>query len=104
MADPEDAGSSNYAAIGIFRRKAGRRAPAQRGSPNGIGQHRVRRDPRSECQGLVEEIANGSGEVPSLPKHKTIQAGSVLGLSCIKTAEEPDFGPLRQFVLAHPPS
>ena len=104
MADPEDDGSSNCAAIAMIRRKAGRRAPAQRAPPNGIGQHRVPRDPRSECQGLVEGIANGSGEVPSLPKHKTIQADSVLDLGCIKIAEEPSLGPLRRFNLAHPQS
>jgi hypothetical protein len=89
MADPEDDGSRNCAAIAMLRRKAGRRAPAQRGPPNGIGQHRGPRDPRSECQCLVEGIANGSGEVPSLPKHKTISADSVLALGCIKFAEEP---------------
>ena len=96
MEDPEDDGSSSCAAIAMLRRKAGRRAPAQRGPPNGSGQYRVRRDPRSECQGLVEEIANGSGEVPSLQKHKTIKGHRILGLSCIKTAEEPCFGPPSQ--------
>jgi hypothetical protein len=87
--NPGDNGNNNCAVIVTLQRISGRRDPARRGRSNGIGRHRARYGPASKCQGSGGEIANGSGEVPSPPNIKTIEADIVLVADCIKIAEEP---------------
>ena len=71
MGSPGGTGNTSYDGIATPRRKVGNLVPAQREPSIGIGPHLVQCDLRSECQGSEEGIANGLGEVPSLPKVKT---------------------------------
>jgi hypothetical protein len=55
---------------------------------SGIGQHSVQCGPKSNCRGSGEEIANGSGEVPSLLSIKHFRY-DLFYADCINIAEEP---------------
>jgi len=78
MAGPAIDGDSNCVESASILRKPGRRAPAQHARSVGTGQGRALHDLGSGCQSAGEGTANGSGEVPSPLKPKTLLAQGVL--------------------------